>query len=172
MAKKIEKILELYPEYEKVYGPYKRKDGRKHVVLHKSKKSENDEVLKKTISYPKALVEIREKRRLSKNETVDHRDRDKENDALKNLDVVDRSKHMSIDALRRNDIVANCVECGTTITLTNDQVNARGINKSGPYCSKKCSGKYGQRVQETGIKRQSKDIVVTHYRLDKNTIKK
>ena len=30
------KLLLLYPDFDKVTGPYPRKDGRKHVVLNNS----------------------------------------------------------------------------------------------------------------------------------------
>ena len=32
------KILYIYPEYKNVYGPYKRKDGRKILVLYDGEK--------------------------------------------------------------------------------------------------------------------------------------
>ena len=38
----------MYEDY-KVYGPYKRRDGRQHVILKKDK-------IKITVSYPKYLM--------------------------------------------------------------------------------------------------------------------
>jgi len=46
----------------KVYGPYTRKDGRQHVILY-----ENG--TRKTVSYPKYLLETKLGRPLDSNET-------------------------------------------------------------------------------------------------------
>ena len=51
-----EKLLELYPSYDSVLGPYDRDDGRKHVVLNNSSLPTGAKGKLKTISYPKALV--------------------------------------------------------------------------------------------------------------------
>ena len=33
----IQKLLKLYPEFDKVNGPYTRKDGRQHIILNNTK---------------------------------------------------------------------------------------------------------------------------------------
>ena len=65
-------LLDLYPDYKYICGPYLRKDGRKQITLIGNNK-------RKTISYPKALVEAHLGGRLSNDETVDHKDRNKQN---------------------------------------------------------------------------------------------
>lgn len=97
------KILKLYKEFSSVYGPYTRKDGRKHIVLHNTEKK-----ISKTISYPKALMEIELGKKLKPNMTVDHIDRNFNNDSLDNLRVIDRAEHCSQDALRRMEVKAKC----------------------------------------------------------------
>jgi hypothetical protein len=141
------KLLELYPEYDKLNGPYIRKDGRKHIVLNNSSLPKGSENKLKTISYPKALVEIREGRRLNKDETVDHDDQDFTNDELSNLIIRDRVDHCKLDARRRKEIHGNCIWCGNGLILTRSQLDGRSV---GPFCSKKCSGKYGVSVQRGG----------------------
>ena len=79
------KLLKLYKKYSFVYGPYKRKDGRKHVVLYSSYLNK-----RKTISWPKAKLEVKLKRRLIKEETADHIDEDHTNNRYINLQVLSR----------------------------------------------------------------------------------
>lgn len=88
-----DKILELYPGYNSVLGPYVRNDGRKHIVLNNSTKSKTDKTKIKTISYPKVLLEVEIGRRLIGNETTDHVDEDKLNDNKENLQVLSREEN-------------------------------------------------------------------------------
>lgn len=58
-------ILLLYPEYNTVYGPYYREDGRQHVLLYDSVNK-----LRITVSFPKILFEILHGIRLKDDETI------------------------------------------------------------------------------------------------------
>lgn len=139
-----EQLLSLYPPYTSVCGPYTRRDGRQHIVLNDSMKSKGEKGKTKTISYPKALMEVFLGRRLEENETVDHVDGNFSNNAPENLQVLDRKTHTVKDALRvrTNDLV--CPICGTTFTPTKDQYKSPDKPH---FCSRKCSGIYGKRVQ-------------------------
>jgi hypothetical protein len=94
-----DKILELYPGYNSVLGPYVRNDGRKHIVLNDSTRSKSDKTKIKTISYPKALLEVEIERRLIGNETTDHVDEDKHNDIKENLQVLSREENAKKSAI-------------------------------------------------------------------------
>lgn len=74
----------------KVYGPYERSDGRKHVIVYDSKTQE-----RKTVSYPKFLMEKKLGRKLKRYETVDHIDEDFTNDRISNLQVLSRRRNNS-----------------------------------------------------------------------------
>lgn len=93
MRFKSEDLLKLYPKYDSVLGPYKRKDGRKHIVLNDSSAAKGEKGKTKTISYPKAIMECRLGRRLLKDETVDHDDDDFTNNSKKNLQIMSRSNN-------------------------------------------------------------------------------
>lgn len=93
-------ILKVYPEYDGVYGPYTRGDGRQHVVLCNSKKSKKEKDKLKTISFPKALVESWRGEKLKPNETIDHIDGNFLNNDPSNLQVLDRREHYRKDAIR------------------------------------------------------------------------
>lgn len=143
--KEKEQILKLYPEFKNIYGPYKRKnDGRKVVILYDGNK-------RSARQYAKVRLECKLNRRLINEEEVNHKDRDKTNDDYDNLEVVvDKSTHSKKDVLYRKEIKLPCVYCGIILVLSEDQINSRSKKKAGPFCSKTCSGKYGSEVQKTG----------------------
>lgn len=144
------KLLALYPGFVTVHGPYKRKDSRYHVVLCSvnSKK-------KKTVSYPKAIVEIRRGSRLERNETVDHINGNFLDNSRKNLQVISRAENARKGADKRKPVKCKCAWCNVEFELSRNQIGNR--NKSGPFCSRSCSGKYGASVQngKPVVKRKS-----------------
>lgn len=152
-------ILNIYKEYSKVYGPYTRSDGRKHIILI------GINGLRKTLSYPKALVEIREGRKLKDHETVDHHDRDKYNDESSNLKILPKSQHSKLDVERR--LISNviCPWCGKSFTPTRGQLRK---NVAGPFCTRSCSGKYGKSIQIGLVSKFDKtEINVSYFKLNK-----
>jgi hypothetical protein len=150
----------------RVYGPYTRKDGRKHVCLTKSN-PDGSIGIRRTKSYPKFLVEKNLGRRLTADETIDHQDRDHTNDSIDNLILRKRGDHAALDAtyVRVEDV--KCSWCGMQFTPTAAQRNTRKTI-AGPFCSRKCKGRYGQRVQATGITLERQEVIKSYYRLDKD----
>lgn len=130
----------------KVYGPYTRKDGRQHVVIVEGKS-------RKTISYPKYLLEIKLGRALSPDETCDHIDGDYTNNCLTNLQVLSRSdnssKAMAVKSAEQGYFV--CPECNVSFYKLMREVrgNQTAKKRAGPFCSKRCAGRYGQRLNKT-----------------------
>ena len=121
----------------KIYGPYTRKDGRQHVVLYENGK-------RKTVSYPKFLLEKKLGRELLPHETCDHIDGDYTNNSLNNLQVLSRGDNIRKHAaLRPAEIgIFTCPTCNCSFTKSMPQVrHNRKRNKSGPYCSRSCAGK-------------------------------
>ena len=114
----------------KVYGPYFRKDGRQHVILMRRTEKGFE---RKTVSYPKYLVEVYLNRILEPEETVDHIDGNFSNNSLSNLRVVPRKEHAKSHTECRVQVTKKCIICGTTYTTTN--------NKRVTCGSKVCIGK-------------------------------
>lgn len=132
----------FYENIKKVYGPYFRKDGRQHVLIYFK------DGTRKTVSYPKWIMENHIKRILNKNETVDHQDRDFTNNDLSNLIIRDKSEHSKLDAKRVKKIEIVCVWCGTrSFKEARDLDHNAKLGKVGPFCSKKCTGYYGKSVE-------------------------
>lgn len=129
----------------KVYGPYERKDGRKHVVVIFS------DGKRKTVSFPKYLLEKKIERYLKANETVDHYDRNVDNNEFTNLTVLPRQKHAKLDAkcLVKQSFI--CPVCRNVFSLSGRRLSEALYNrkrgKTGPFCSRTCVGIYGSSVQ-------------------------
>lgn len=155
-----EKLLKLYPAFDKVTGPYNRKDGRQHIVLNNSKVNNGSKGKLKTLSYPKAIMEVELKRQLTKDETVDHIDKNPLNNTLTNLQVLSRSAHAALDCKRRKPVIVNCTICNKEFEATRDQLRK---DKTGFCCSRKCSGIYGQQIQVNLRKKEEKCFTVEYY---------
>ncbi len=124
----------------KVYGPYRRKDGRQHVIHY-------DGQHRRTQSYPRYLMEQELGRALESWEHVDHINNDPTDDRLENFQILTQKKNNQ-KAIAANGKTAKwlyfeCPICDTGFVLkesvyTHNQVTQ---GKSGPYCSKSCSAK-------------------------------
>ena len=125
----------------KVYGPYTRKDGRQHVIISESGK-------KKTISYPRYLMQQVIGRELTDLETVDHIDGDFTNNDLSNLQILTREanaakKYDDYPELRVKYATYVCPVCDKHFQREERVVRRNQMKRkcAGPYCSKNCSGK-------------------------------
>lgn len=136
--------MEVYKDY-KVYGPYRRKDGRQHMVI----KDGNSK--KTTVSYPKYLTEKRLGRYLTEDETIDHIDNDFNNNSPENIRILSRKRHGEEDAIRLKPMLFLCPECGIKFyeegKRLHDIISNRRRGKAGPFCSRSCAGIYGKKVQ-------------------------
>lgn len=144
-------VSEIVYQNCRIYGPYLRKDGRKHIIaIFPDKK-------RKTVSYPKYLVEVSLNRYLDINETVDHIDGNFENDNLSNLRVVDRVQHAREDAKRNSEQAFCCPVCKIKFVLSGNKISKAKSNRkkgnAGPFCSRRCAGIYGSDIQN-GRKRK------------------
>ncbi len=107
----------------------------------------------KTVSYPKYLMEVHVGRLLEEDEIVHHIDRDFTNDDINNLEIKPRKDHAREHAIKYPETIEiDCLYCSLAITLTRKQQrqlasNTKNEGTAGPFCSPKCSGKYGTKVQ-------------------------
>jgi hypothetical protein len=146
-----EEILKLYPEYDRVYGPYIRKsDNRK--ILSLSKIGKKGSTAKQ---FAKVLLEIKLNKRLEKNDTVDHIDGDVTNDNIENIQLLSRENNALKGAIQIKTFKDICKFCGKEFELSKDQIKAfkqkHHKDKAGPFCSRSCSGKYGAELQNGRI---------------------
>lgn len=120
----------------KIYGPYERPDGRKHVIYY-------DGVVRRTQSYPRYLMEQHLGRPLLDSETVDHIDGDFTNDNLDNLQLLTLADNIKKSSKGIEWLLFDCPVCGEEFLKTARSYRANQIKqgKAGPYCSKSCAGK-------------------------------
>lgn len=130
----------------KIYGPYTLPDGRKHVIVYQKGK-------RRTVSYPKFLIEQALGRILHSDEEVHHKDEDFTNNSLDNLEVLNRSNHRKIhlkkDAQHRIFHTYVCPCCSNEFEKEYRSVrnNQESKGRPGPFCSRSCSGRFNQMKQ-------------------------
>ena len=95
-------------------------------------------------------------RKLREDEEVHHKDHDKTNDVIENLEVINSTEHRKHhNPLKYKDTIEQCYVCGKSFTFTAKQhSNKYKERKRKPdtvdkyFCSRKCSGIYGKKIQE------------------------
>ena len=135
----------LNPYYGcKIYGPYVRQDSRSIVVIiFKDGK-------RTTVSYPKYLMEMSIGRHLSSGEQIHHKDGNVSNNAINNLEIVKLGDHQRFhNPTQYVETIGVCIWCRHEFVLTKQHRKTLRTtrHKVGPFCSRKCSGKYGKSVQ-------------------------
>lgn len=126
------------PEWT-IYGPYQRKDLRRHVIAYNG-------IRRITISYPKYLMECNLQRILDSNEEVHHKNGLEFDDNLNNLEVKNEKLHLQEHMTKLAQFFI-CPTCNITFSLEGIKLsryhseNKRKPNRKGPYCSRRCSGK-------------------------------
>jgi len=128
----------------KVYGPYYNGRYNRQIVIVVDRNGK-----KRTISYPKWILECQLGRKLdSEFETVHHIDGDHENNDINNLRVVPRSEHSADDTRRVKEVELECAWCGKKFKRSPRLLREKAKKGArGPFCSRVCSGKYSRMLQ-------------------------
>lgn len=113
------------------------KDGRKRVDLVNWPDSRT------TISYARYLLSVKECRFLEDWEEADHKDGDRTNDELSNLQILTKDEHKAKTKVELSGLTILsylCANCGNEFERRQGQV--RGEN---PFCSRACNAKYNRK---------------------------
>ena len=124
-----------------LFGPYRRKDGRYHVIHY-------DNVTRKRVtqSYPRYLMEQHLDRKLESWEQVDHVNNDHTDNRIENFQIltVTENNRKSVKANGRKTKYISCVcpTCGIEFYALLRQYTGNQIKqgKDGPFCSRSCAG--------------------------------
>lgn len=127
----------LYKNVKKIYGPYKN-GGRLRVIIRFLDNSQ------KTVSYPKFILQEYLGRFIEGPETVDHIDGDATNNSINNLQILDRTAHANLDAVRVDEIEFVCGVCNKKFKLSGRKLHDAKRNRKrgsvGPFCGRSCAG--------------------------------
>lgn len=134
---------------------YIGKDGRYRIYVRNNK----------FMSYPKYLMEQHLGRKIEEPETVHHIDGNFANNNIENLEIINRRDHAKQDAIRRKPVFKNCVWCDKFFKLSIWQVANYNRRKktAGPFCCRKCSGKYGKAIQLNKQEPLERDAIQVEY---------
>lgn len=134
----------LISQADKMYGPYSsnREDGRKIVIII------DDKGKRRTVSYPKYLMEQHLGKVLDIDSTVDHWDSNIDNNAIENLRVVPRDQHSADDTRRVKLIKLKCEVCKKDFERSPRLIRDKSKKgKVSAFCSRECAGVYSREVQ-------------------------
>ena len=152
--KEIDKSIFIPHDIENDYRINYSKNDNRYRATHKK--------TGKGVSYPRLIMENYLGRYLEKNEDVHHKDGDKTNTDISNLEIIDHVKHVKQHnrehAIVYYDEIRRCPECGVWFQWTDERQRNWRSNRNRkkpkyrtqsdePFCSRKCAGKYGKRVQ-------------------------
>lgn len=156
-----DKIKNKVYEGCKIYGPYvSKKDGRYRIVVISNN-------IKKTISYPKYLMEVHLNRYLNDNETVDHIDENVANNVISNFRIIERSKHSKRDVIRLKGKEFICPICNKKFILNDSRlynaIKNRKRDRTGPFCSRICAGIYSANVKNGNIEKINVNLIKPEY---------
>lgn len=124
---------------------YKQKDGRKFIVY----KGEDNKYHSK--AYARYLMEQHLGRKLTNEEEVHHKDYNKTNDVIENLEVKNKTAHRREHNIKPI-IIEHCYICGNDIIVDSrkraNHYRSKNKNPDKWFCSKHCSGIFGQKEQQ------------------------
>ena len=124
---------------------YKQKDGRKFIVY----KGEDNKYHSK--AYARYLMEQHLGRKLTNEEEVHHKDYNKMNDIIENLEVKNKTAHRREHNIKPI-IIEHCYICGSNIIVDSrkraNHYRSKNKNPDKWFCSKHCSGIFGQKEQQ------------------------
>ena len=139
----MKRILGEYPYNDYyLYMVFHKKEGRRYVNLIPIDK--NSGLKRHTMSYARYLISVKEKRVLAINEHVDHKDNNKLNDCIENLQIVSLKENNIKEAKRRGRkiIILKCPNCEKIFERSKRQTH---LQKGNTYtaCCRKCSSTFG-----------------------------
>jgi hypothetical protein len=131
----------------RVYGPY-FKDGRNNTQKRQFVITIDSKGVRRTVSYPKYLMELHIGRQLGIDETVDHWDTNFMNNDISNLRIVERDVHSADDTRRVKLIKVTCDWCKEPFERSPRVLrDKRSKGVRGIFCTKSCAGKYSRALQ-------------------------
>ena len=143
----MKRVIAEYPYNDYyLYVVFHKNEGRRYANLIPIDGSSG--LKRKTISYARYLMSVKEGRILNENEHVDHKDNNKIHDDISNLQILSPRENNIKEAKRRGTkmVVLKCPYCGTIFEKPRRKTF---LVIGGHYsaCSRKCSTTFGALLQ-------------------------
>lgn len=143
----MKRIIADYPYNEYyLYIVFHKKEGRRYANLIPIDKT--SELKRTTISYARYLMSVKEKRILNKDEHIDHKDDNKLNDDINNLQILSLKENniKKSKQIGRKMVILKCPYCNNVFEKEKRKTH---LIKGGIYtgCSRKCSTTFGSLLQ-------------------------
>lgn len=99
------------------------------------------------------VVENNIGRLLTNTEIVHHKNGNKKDNRIENLEVMDYIEHVRMHALERGflNCILKCPQCSTIFERSYRQAFQTAPKKFGVFCSRSCSGKFSRKEQLEGL---------------------
>ena len=114
--------------HEKKNGPDK---GRKTLTLYNSNSDRS------SVSYARYLVSVKEGRFLTKNEEVDHKNDDRRDDRIENLQILTPLENHKKSVVSAQEVTLKCDGCGTIFKRKRKHETHKDPNHK-KFCSRPC----------------------------------
>lgn len=127
-----------YDDYY-LYVIYHKGEGRRYACLVSIKEGKKK---RKTISYARYLMSVKEGRILNPNEHVDHKDNNKMNDSIDNLQILTLSENNKKEGKRHGKAMVElkCPNCGVIFSRRKGNTHLVNSRKAAyTSCCKKCN---------------------------------
>lgn len=144
---------------KRVRAKYPYNDYYLYIVFHKKQNRNYANLIpidpsknrRKTISYARYLMSVKEQRILNRDEQVDHIDNNKQNDRIENLQILTVKENNQKEAIHRGGcalVELKCPNCGKIFVKMK---NHTFIKQGGNYtaCSRKYSGTFGMKIKKS-----------------------
>lgn len=106
----------------------------------------------------RVVAEQSVKRVLSSKDIVHHKNHDKGDYSIDNLEITVSSTHAKMHSLPRKNVLLECTNCGKTFSRNHNQTHLAKGGKA-TFCSRSCSGKFNRKVQLGSSAKTEKNVI-------------
>lgn len=109
----------------------------------------------------RALMENKLGRLLTSDEVVHHKDGNKKNNDISNLELMDRRSHARLHMLEQGErmCVLRCPNCYKIFEKSHRASFKKQLNTFGVFCSRSCSGKFSRYEQLHGLNKEMSEAI-------------
>jgi hypothetical protein len=123
------------------------------------------------VFHHRIIMENKLGRLLTSEEIVHHKNHDKRDNSVDNLQVMDRIEHMRMHGYEQGVLTCllECPQCKCVFERSYRQAFQTAVKKYGVFCSRSCSGKFSRKAQLDGLSEEMQSAVDNNL-IDKYTV--